>query len=311
MATFTNLVIDAAGSYTVAASDGSLPGATSNSFSISAAAASKVVYGVQPGNVTAGVADSPSIVVDVEDQFGNIVIIDSSNVTLVVASGPGSLSGTLTMAASGGVATFSNVKLNTAGSYTLTASDGSLTSATSSSFAVSAASASKVVYGQQPSNATAGVADSPSIVVDVEDPFGNIVTSDSSNVTLTVASGLGSASGTLTVAASGGIATFGNVKLNTAGNYTLTASDGALSVRHLQQLHGLSGRCLEGGVWRSAQQCHRWRGRQPVDCGGCGGPVRQHRDHRQFQCNPRGGHRPWHVNRHIDRSGQRRRGNVQ
>ena len=36
---------------------------------------------------------------------------------------------------------------------------------------------------------TAGVADSPSIVVDVEDPFGNIVTSDSSNVTLAVASG--------------------------------------------------------------------------------------------------------------------------
>ena len=189
-----------------------------------------MVYGVQPSNVTAGVADSPSIVVDVEDQFGNIVTTDSSNVTLAVASGPGSLSGTLTVAASSGIATFNNVKLNTAGSYTLTASDGSLTPATSSSFAVSAASASKVVYAVQPSNVTAGVADSPSIVVDVEDQFGNIVTSDSSNVTLAVASGPGSRQWHhRPMAASGGIATFDNVKLNTAGSYTLTASDGSLT----------------------------------------------------------------------------------
>ena len=52
----------------------------------------------------------------------------------------------MTVAASDGIATFSNVKFDTAGNYTLAASDGSLTSATSSSFAVSAASASKVVY---------------------------------------------------------------------------------------------------------------------------------------------------------------------
>ena len=229
IATFSNVKLDTAGSYTLTASDGSLASATSSSFAVGAASASKVVYGVQPSNVTAGVADSPSITVEVEDPFGNIVTTDSSNVMLSVASGPGSLSGTLTMAASSGIATFGNVKLNTAGSYTLTASDGSLTPATSSSFAVSAASASKVVYGVEPSNATAGVADSPSITVDVEDPFGNIVTTDSSNVTLAVASGPGSASGTLTVAASSGIATFSNVKLDTAGSYTLAASDGSLT----------------------------------------------------------------------------------
>ncbi len=229
VATFSNVKINTAGNYTLTASDGALTTATSGSFTVSAAAASKLAYGVQPSNVTAGVADSPSIVVDVEDQFGNIVTTDSSNVTLAVATGPGSASGTLTVAASSGVATFSNVKLNTAGNYTLTASDGALTTATSGSFTVSVAAASKVVYSVQPSNVTAGVADSPSIVVDVEDQFGNIVTTDSSNVTLAVATGPGSASGTLTVAASGGVATFSNVKLNTAGNYTLTASDGALT----------------------------------------------------------------------------------
>jgi plastocyanin len=229
VATFSNIILDTAGNYTLTASDGSLTSATSNSFTVSAAAALKLIYGVQPSNVTAGVAVSPSIKVDVEDQFGNIVTANSSNVTLAVASGPGSLSGTVTVAASGGVATFNNVKLDTAGNYTLTASDGALTTATSSSFTVNPAAASKVVYGVQPSNVTAGVADSPSIVVDVEDQFGNIVTTNSSNVTLVVASGPGSLSGTVTVAASSGVATFSNVKLDTAGNYTLTASDGALT----------------------------------------------------------------------------------
>ena len=77
-----------------------------------------MVYGVQPSNVTAGVADSPSIIVDVEDAFGNLVSTDGSNVTLSVANGPGSASGTVSMPAGNGVATFSNVIFATAGSYT-------------------------------------------------------------------------------------------------------------------------------------------------------------------------------------------------
>jgi uncharacterized repeat protein (TIGR03803 family) len=229
VATFSNLSITTAGNYTLTASDGSLTSANSSSFTVNPAAASKVVYSVQPSNVVAGSAISPSIVVDVEDAFGNIVTGNSSNVTLTAASGPGSLSGTTTVAASSGVATFSNVKINTPGTYTITASDGSLTSATSNSITVSAGAASKVVYSVQPSTVTAGVAISPSIVVDVEDSLGNIITSDSSNVTLAVATGPGSATGTLTVAASSGVATFSNVLLNTAGSYTLSATDGSLT----------------------------------------------------------------------------------
>ncbi|MGA3068008.1 MAG: hypothetical protein ABSF29_14280, partial [Tepidisphaeraceae bacterium] len=229
VATFTNVVLTTAGAYTLIASDSSLTTATSNSFLVSPVSASKVVYGVQPSNVTAGIADSPSITVDIEDQYGNVVTTDSSTVSLTVATGPGTLGGTDTIAASDGVATFDDVKLDTAGSYTLTATDGGLTSATSNSFTVSPASASKVVYAQQPSNVMAGVADSPSIVVDVEDQYGNIVTTDNSNVTVTVATGPGSLQGTLTVAASAGVATFDNVNLDTAGSYTLTGTDDSLT----------------------------------------------------------------------------------
>jgi hypothetical protein len=229
VATLSNVILDTAGDYTLTASDGSLTSATSGDFTVTPAAASQLVYDVQPSDVTAGLADSPSIVVDIEDQFGNIVTSDSSNMTLSVASGPGSLSGTVTVAASSGVVTLSNVILDTAGNHTLTASEGGLTPATSNSFVVSPAAAAKMVYGVQPSDVTAGVADSPSIVVDIEDQFGNIVTSDSSSVTIAVATGPGLPTGTLTATASSGVATFSNVILDTTGNYTLTTSDGSLT----------------------------------------------------------------------------------
>ena len=239
VATFDNVTLDTAGNYTLAASDGSLTGANSNSFTVDPAAASQIVFVQQPTDVTAGLAISPSITLDVEDQFGNIVTGDSSNVTLAVNTGPGAVGGTDTVAASSGVATFSDVVLDTAGSYTLAASDGSLTGATSNSFTVSPAAASQVVYNQQPTNVTAGVVISPSITVDVEDQFGNIVTTDTSNVTLSVNTGPGSIGGTDTVAASSGVATFGNVIIDTAGSYTLAASDGSLT-GELEQLHGRS-----------------------------------------------------------------------
>ena len=56
--------------------------------------------------------------------LGNLVTTNSSSVTLAVATGPGLLSGTFTVAASGGVATFSNLLLDTAGAHTLIAGDG-------------------------------------------------------------------------------------------------------------------------------------------------------------------------------------------
>ena len=261
VATFGNVKLDTAGSYTLAASDGSLTGAISNSFTVDPAAASQLAFNQQPTNVTAGVAISPSITVDVEDQFGNVVTGDGSNVTLSVNTGPGSIGGTDTVAASSGVAAFSNVKLDTAGSYTLAAGDGSLTGANSNSFTVDPAAASQLVFDQQPSDVTAGVAISPSITVDVEDQFGNIVTSDSSSVTLAVDTGPGSIGGTDTVAASGGVATFGNVKLDTAGSYTLAASDGSLTGADSSELYGQSRGRFAGGVQSAADRCDG-RGRE-------------------------------------------------
>ena len=155
---------------------------------------------------------------------------NSDQVTLAVASGPGGFAAgsTMTATVSSGVATFSNLVLNTAGTYTLSESgSGGLTGPASSSFTVIPAAANHLAFGVQPSTTVAGVAISPAVTVQIFDRFGNLATNDNSDqVTLAVASGPGSFTGssTTTVTVSGGIATFSNLILNTAGSYTLSES---------------------------------------------------------------------------------------
>jgi hypothetical protein len=224
VATFSNLSLKTAGSYTLKVVDGSLVGTTSSSFSVAAAAASQLIFVQQPSSATAGRVISPAVAVELEDQFGNVASTDTSDVTLAVATGLSSLSGTTTVAAVNGVATFKNLSITTSGTYTLNATDGSLTRAISSSFAVSAAAASKIVFTQQPSSVIAG-AIAPLVIVAVEDQFDNIVTSDSSSVTLAVNSGPGLLGGIVTVQVADGTATFSDLSLTTAGSYTLAATD--------------------------------------------------------------------------------------
>jgi hypothetical protein len=79
-------------------------------------------FGVQPSDTVAGVAISPAVTVRLLDSFGRLVSGDNTDqVTLTVASGPGSFAAgsTLTVTASGGIATFSNLVLTAAGQYTL------------------------------------------------------------------------------------------------------------------------------------------------------------------------------------------------
>src|SRR5207253_620331 len=133
-----------AGSYTLGESaTGGLTGASSSSFQVTAAAPNHLAFGVQPSTTTAGTAISPAVTVRILDQFNNLVSSDNTDqVTLSVASGPGGFTAgsTVTVTVSGGVATFSNLVLNTAGTYTLGESaTGGLTGPASSSFQVTAA----------------------------------------------------------------------------------------------------------------------------------------------------------------------------
>ena len=87
-----------------------------------------------PGKV---INSSTGVQVAVEDCDGATVSSDSSVVTLTLSSGTFADGGTTeTATAVNGVATFNNLLINAAGSYTLNAGDGALAAATSGRFAV-------------------------------------------------------------------------------------------------------------------------------------------------------------------------------
>jgi hypothetical protein len=98
----------------------------------------------QPTDTTAGqpidaAISPPGVAVDVLDSAGQLVTIATNQVDVAIGSNPGSgtLFGTTSVAASGGVATFTDLAIDLAGAgYTLVASSQGLTSATSDPFDV-------------------------------------------------------------------------------------------------------------------------------------------------------------------------------
>src|SRR5207245_1276236 len=95
------------------------------------------------------------------DAQGNTVTTATISITLAIGTNPasGTLAGTKTVAAVNGVATFSTLSLNVAGTgYTLTATATALTGATSNAFNIGAGAAAKLAFSVQPTNAAAGSA---------------------------------------------------------------------------------------------------------------------------------------------------------
>ena len=136
------------------------------------------------------------------------------------------------VAGDNGAHTFS-VTLKTAPSQTVSVNDTTTLTATgtSDSVAVTAAAASKVAFGQQPTNTVAGVAISPAVTARILDAFDNLTTS-TANVTVAIGTNpsSGTLSGTATVAAVSGVATFSTLSLDKAGTgYTLAASSSGLT----------------------------------------------------------------------------------
>jgi uncharacterized delta-60 repeat protein len=189
--------------------------------------ATKLIVHAAPSSATAGTALSPAIVIHAEDANGNVDALESSNVTIAIASGPSGavLGGTTTVALQAGTATFSDLTLSTTGTYHLTVTDGAYTAATTGAITVQAGAAAALVFGQSPTGTTAGAVITPAVTVDVQDAEGNLVTTDTSNVTISINTGPTGAvlGGTTTVAALGGVATFNTLTISVAGDYTLSA----------------------------------------------------------------------------------------
>ncbi len=193
-ATFSTLrMTGLVGQYTLRFSGAGLSPATANPLTLNPGAATALAVLVHPPATTAsGQALSPQPAVRIIDQSGNTVTSSSLTVTAALASGPGTLGGTLTATAVNGVASFPNLVLTgQAGSYTIDFSSGALTKATSNAFQVQAASpATTLVFSTTPpATAQSGVAFSPAPVVQLQDASSNPVSQAGVVVTVSRVSG--------------------------------------------------------------------------------------------------------------------------
>ncbi len=191
------------------------------------ALSTNLVFTTEPvATVTAGTF----LTVTVKDEYATGVVdaAFSGNVAMALASNPagGVLTGTLTEAASLGVATFPDLLVTKAGSgYVLGASATGFASILSSGFAVTPAAASQLVVVSEPPSSML-VGSTFGVAAAVVDPYGNIETSYSGNVALSFGVNPSGATlaGTTTVAVGGGYAQFPGLSIATPGTgYVLDA----------------------------------------------------------------------------------------
>jgi hypothetical protein len=199
---------------------------------LSATSGTHLVFTVQPTDTTAG--SSFNVSVSVEDSSGNVTTSSDSTVRLTIV-GRGRFGGdghTMTATAVDGVASFNDITLDKAGNYTLEASIGHRHRVMSDRFTVSpdTTGSEKLVFVGRDSQY--GRVNEPlrNVSVAVEDQYGNVIKTDSSTVTLAINSGPTTSSASsvpspYTESTTNGVARFNNVTFDTAGTYTLSASD--------------------------------------------------------------------------------------
>jgi hypothetical protein len=199
----------------------------SGSTQVNAGTAASVRFATHPSNVQAGYSFAPSVTAEVVDTFGNRTA-STATVTISVGENPGggTVKGTTSVAASAGVATFYGIWLEKAGAgYTLVASSAGLAPGSSQAFTVTPSYGSSIAWTAPPSAAVAGEPIAPAPTIQITDSYGNVA-SWSGWVTISVASGPtgGVLWGTTAAYATQGTATFGDLRLNRVGGYSLHAA---------------------------------------------------------------------------------------
>ncbi len=189
-----------------------------------AATPSSLQFVAHPANTMAYIND---IAATVYVYGSNDLLFDwSGTVNLSIGANPGSgsLLGNTGFAATGGVASFSGLYINTSGSgYTLSASATGISNGTSNTFNVAAPT---LVFSLQP---PASITQNQAFLtrVSVTDGAGTVLTLANPSVSMSISTNpnSGTLSGTTSVTASAGVASFSNLSINNEGvGYVLQAS---------------------------------------------------------------------------------------
>jgi signal peptidase I len=139
VATFAGCRVNKTGTYTLTAASSGLTSAASASFTITVGPATQLAFTTSPSSSAVNTAFATQPRVTVQDAGGNTVTTSGPSVTLVITPPAGGAVLTCSAnprATSSGVASFSTCRINLAGTYTLTASSGTLAAAVSTSFTI-------------------------------------------------------------------------------------------------------------------------------------------------------------------------------
>ncbi|WP_276364566.1 hypothetical protein, partial [Daejeonella sp. H1SJ63] len=207
---------------------------TSGNVTVTAGAASKLAITTQPVGGASGAVLSTQPVIQVRDAQDNLITGSTASVSVVIKTGTGgTLGGTTSVAAVGGIATFTNLTLaGTVGeNYTLEFSSSGLAPVTSSNVTVTAGSPAQLTITTQPVGGASGAVLSTQPVIAIRDAQGNL-TGSTASVSVAIKTGTGGTlGGTTSVTAVAGTATFTNLTLaGTVGeNYTLEFTSAGLT----------------------------------------------------------------------------------
>ena len=223
VATFSGLSVNLVGAtyqLNATTTTGGVTGTATNTFAITPAGATQLVVTTQPpASSIAGVGFG--LTVTARDPFGNTDLNFTGTIALALAGGTGgaTLSGTASLAATAGVATFGGLSVNLVGTgYTLNATTTApgVTGTASNGFAITPAAATQlVVTSQPPASSVAGAGFG--LTVTARDPFGNTDANFTGTIDLALVGGPGALSGTASVGATAGVATFSGLSVNLIG----------------------------------------------------------------------------------------------
>ena len=183
----------------------------------------------QPVDWKITTAMSPAVVFHSVDAYGSLkaTYTGTTTVAWVVNPASGVLSGTTSVSAVAGVATFSNLKFSkVGGGNQLFVSATGLAAGFTALFKI----ISSMVFTVQPSSVDVDTVMSPSVKVSVVDSSSAVITGFTGNITIAIGTNGGSPTagvltGTLTQACVAGVATFNNLQIDALGSgYTLVSS---------------------------------------------------------------------------------------
>ena len=233
VASFTDLRIDGVVGARDLSFTSAYPAVAGGTVTITAGPAAKLALVTEPAGARAGIAFTTQPAVEVQDGFGNDVPANGVIVTAVVGTGVGTLMGTNTATTTGGVATFTDLRIDgVTGARTLAFSATGLTGVSSASFTVTAGDAAALAINTEPSSsATAGTAFAQQPVIGLRDAWGNVASTPNVSVTASITTGgAGTLMGTLSRTTVGGVATFTDLRIDGAvGSRTLDFTSGSLT----------------------------------------------------------------------------------